>query len=126
MIDVVELLQNPPRQGNVFSSDIYIQGDTELGLIENRFGSRLVALPDTLLKAIDKTLEFEVGSAKSLIQVQYGSWWGKTFYRRFQSEVRDYYGKPLSEISMLDFIQCLQECWISYGWGEIEVNLDAH
>ncbi|NJN23186.1 MAG: hypothetical protein HC810_00650 [Acaryochloridaceae cyanobacterium RL_2_7] len=63
---------------------------------------------------------------KSLIQAQYGSWWGKTFYRRFQTEVRDYYGKPLSEISMLDFIQCLQECWISYGWGTIEVNLDAY
>ena len=27
---------------------------------------------------------------------------------------------------MMDFIQCLQECWISYGWGKIELNMDAY
>ena len=27
---------------------------------------------------------------------------------------------------MLDFIQCLQECWISYGWGKIEIKMDAY
>lgn len=126
MIDVVELLQNPPKQGNLFFSDTYLQGDTELGIIENRFGSRVVALPENLLQAIDKTLEFEVGGAKSLIQGQYGNWWGKTFYRRFSTEVQDYYEKPLSELSMLDFIQCLRECWISYGWGTIDVQMDAY
>lgn len=126
MIDVAELLGNPPKQGNVFSADTYINGETELGLIENRFGARLVALPETLLKAIDSTLEYEVGGAKALIQEQYGRWWGRTFYRRFQSEVQSYYEKPLNELSMIDLIQCLQQCWISYGWGTISINVDAY
>ena len=126
MIDVEDLLGNPPKQGNLFSSDTYITGDTELGLIENRFGSRLVALPETLLKAIDSTLEYEVGSAKPLIQQQYGRWWGRTFYRRFQGEVKAYYKKPLHELTMLDLVQCLQQCWISYGWGTISINVDAY
>lgn len=126
MIDVAALLASPQKQGNVFSSDAYINGEMELGLIENRFGSRLVALPETLLKAIDTTLEYEVGGAKALIQDQYGRWWGRTFYRRFQDEVQAYYSKPLSDLSMIDFIQCLKECWISYGWGTIDVNVDAY
>lgn len=126
MIDVAEILGNPPIQGNVFSPDTYVNGETELGLIENRFGSRLVALPETLLKAINTTLEYEVGGAKTLIQQQYGRWWGRTFYRRFQTEVQSYYGKPLNELTMIDLIQCLQQCWISYGWGTISINVDAH
>lgn len=126
MIDVAELLANPSKQGNVFSPDVYINGETELGLLENRFGSRLVALPETLLQAIDTTLEYEVGGAKALIQEQYGRWWGRTFYRRFQQEIQSYYGKPLNELTMLDFIQCLKQCWISYGWGTISVDVEAY
>lgn len=126
MIDVAELLENPKKEGNLFASDVYINGETELGLIENRFGSRVFALPERLLQAIDTTLEYEVGGAKSVIKDQYGRWWGKTFYRRFQNEVKAYYGRSLDEMSMIDFIQCLKQCWISYGWGTIEVNVDAY
>ena len=126
MIDIAELLSKETKQGNVFSPDVYIQPETELGLIENRFGSRLVALPETLLKAIDSTLEYEVGGAKSLIQEQYGRWWGRSFYRRFQGEIQSYYGKSLQELSMLDFIQCLKQCWISYGWGTLSIDVDAY
>ncbi len=126
MIDIAELLGNTSKQGNVFSSDTYINGEIELGLIENRFGSRLVALPETLLKAIDATLEYEVGGAKALIQEQYGRWWGRTFYRRFQEEIQSYYSKPLNEMTMIDFIQCLQQCWVSYGWGTISIDVDAY
>ena len=126
MIDVAELLGTPQKQGNVFSSDAYVNGETELGLIENRFGSRLVALPETLIQAIDSTLQYEIGGAKTLVQEQYGRWWGRTFYRRFQNEVQSYYEKPLNELTMIDFIQCLKQCWISYGWGTISINVDAY
>ncbi|MGF1602018.1 MAG: V4R domain-containing protein [Thermosynechococcaceae cyanobacterium] len=122
MLSVSELLNQAPLPGNYFAPDAYVQGDFELGLLENRQGNRLIALPDTLLEALYSSLEEEVGPAASLVMFQCGRWWGKYFYRRFAEEVSTYYGKPLAEMEMVTFLQCLKQCWKTYGWGIL--NLD--
>ncbi|MCM1983822.1 4-vinyl reductase [Lyngbya confervoides] len=126
MIDVAELLKAPPLKGNPFAPATYIHGEIELGLLETRMGSRLLALPDTLFKAIDRTLDDEVGPAKSLIQQQCGRWWGKSFYRRFLEEVGEYYQTPLRDLTMLQFVQCFQQCWSTLGWGKIKIRFDGY
>ena len=86
----------------------------------------MLALPETLLQAIDATLEDEIGPAKSLVQFQCGRWWGKTFYRRFTEEVSDYYGRPLAQMEMIAFLQCLKQCWKTYGWGIIDLDVNYY
>ncbi|MBW4519596.1 MAG: 4-vinyl reductase [Scytolyngbya sp. HA4215-MV1] len=122
MISVADLLIDNRIPGNYFASDAYIQGDLEMGLLENRRGDRLLALPDTFLQAIYSGLEKETGQATRLVLFNCGRWWGKNFYTRFREEVTDYYGTSLADMPMVDFLQCLQQCWVTYGWGRIELD----
>lgn len=66
MIDVANLVEKSSFKGNYFSPDIYLQGDFEFGLLENRSGSRLLALPQPLLEALYNTLEDELGEGSSV------------------------------------------------------------
>ena len=126
MIAVADLLKDRPLPGNYFAPDAYVQGDFELGLIENRQGARLLALPEPLLQAIYAGLEQEIGQAAGLVLFNCGSWWGKNFYRRFGEEVSEYYGKPLAQMEMVEFLQCLKQCWKTYGWGTIDLDLNYY
>lgn len=125
MISVADLVKEP-LHGNYFAPDAYLQGDFELGLLENRKGSRLLALPEILLEAIYAGLEEEVGPSAGLVLTQCGRWWGKSFYRRFGEEVSTYYGKPLALMEMVEFLQCLKECWKTHGWGIIDLDMSYY
>lgn len=124
-MNVADLL-NKPMPGNFFAPDAYVLGDFESGLIESRGGSRLMALPALLLKSIYIALEKETGQATPMVLYNCGRWWGKNFYRRFESEVSDYYGQPLAEMEMIQFVQCLKQCWKTYGQGVIDLDFDYY
>jgi predicted hydrocarbon binding protein len=127
MIAVADLLKENSRlPGNFFAHDAYVQGDIELGLLNNRQGSRLLAVPAPLLDALYAGLNNEVGPSTGLVLFQFGYQWGKSFYRRFASEVSDYYGQPLAQMEMLQLVQCLQQCWKTCGWGTIELDFDYY
>ncbi|WP_107668256.1 V4R domain-containing protein [Cyanothece sp. BG0011] len=123
MIDVANLVEESSVKGNYFSHDVYLQGDFEFGLLENRSGSRLLALPQPLLEALYVTLEDELGAGSSVALFSCGRWWGKNFYQRFADELGEYYGKPLAEIEMIQFIQSLKQCWKTHGWGTLDIDL---
>jgi hypothetical protein len=125
MIDVAELVKEP-FVGNYFAPDAYIQGDIESGLIESRRGSRLLALPEPLLEGIYAALENELGQGSGLVLFNCGRWWGKNFYRRFAEDVQEYYGKSLAKMEMVEFLQCLKQCWKTHGWGILNVDLDYY
>ena len=122
MISVANLLSENRIPGNYFASDAYVHSDLELGLLENRRGDRLLALPETMLQAIYAGLEKETGQAGSLVLINCGRWWGKNFYARFCEEVSDYYQAPLSDMPMVEFLQCLRQCWQTHGWGRIDLD----
>ncbi len=126
MIAVADLVKDEHLLGNYFSPDAYIQGDFEIGTIENRQGSRLIAMPQTLLKGIFAGLDREVGQASGVVLYNCGRWWGKNFYRRFLKEISDYYGKPLVEMETVEFLQCLKQCWKTHGWGTIEFDFSYY
>ena len=122
MLSVADLLADGPITANYFSSDVYVRGITELGLLENRRGDRLLALPRTLIKAIYAGLEQETGQAAMLVLNNCGRWWGKNFYSRFCEELNDYHRRPIADLSMAEFVQALQECWRTHGWGEVALD----
>jgi uncharacterized protein len=123
MISVADLIKKPYLPGNYFAPDAYIQGDYEAGLIENRQGARLIALPEVLVEAIYAGLERETGQASGIVMFNCGRWWGKNFYRRFVEEVSRYYGRPVAEMEMAEFLQCLKQCWKTHGWGVFELDV---
>jgi hypothetical protein len=123
VITVADLLKDRRLPGNYFAFDTYIQGDFESGLVENRRGDRLIALPETLIQAIYAGLEHELGPSASVALLNCGRWWGKNFYTRFVEQVSEYYGKSVSEMEMIEFIQCLKQCWKTHGWGIFDLDL---
>ncbi|NJL84938.1 MAG: 4-vinyl reductase [Leptolyngbyaceae cyanobacterium SM1_1_3] len=122
MISVADLVAENRLPGNYFASDVYVRGTLEFGLLENRRGNRLLALPETLIKGIYAGLEQETGQASKLVLLNCGRWWGKNFYARFCDELSDFYKRPLADLTMAEFLQALQQCWHTHGWGGI--NLD--
>ncbi|WP_404783905.1 V4R domain-containing protein [Altericista sp. CCNU0014] len=126
MISVKELVRESHLPSNYFAPDVYLQGDLEAGLIENRDGARLLALPDALLRAIYEGLAEEVGAASESVLYKCGAWWGKTFYRRFAEEVSQHHQKPIADIEMIEFLQCLKQSWKTHGWGKIDLDFDFY
>jgi uncharacterized protein len=126
MISVSDLLIHDRLPANYYSSDVYVRGDLEMGLLESRRGDRLLALPQTLIQAIYSGLAKETGQASRLVLFNCGRWWGKNFFNRFRDEVSDYYGTPLVEMQMADFLQALKQCWITYGLGTLDLDQSYH
>ena len=126
MIAVADLLKDRTLPGNYFAPDAYVQAELEFGLIENRGGARLIALPEAMMQAIYVGLEEELGPAGGLVLFKCGRWWGKNFYRRFVEEVSDYYGKAIAQMEMVELLQCLKQCWKTHGWGTIDLNMDYY
>lgn len=126
MISVADIVQEKALKGNYFAPSAYVQGDFELGLLETRLGSRLIALPEVLLQGIYAGLEEEVGQASGIVLYNCGRWWGKSFYRRFIQEVSEYYEMPLAQMEMAQFLSCLKQCWKTHGWGVINFNFDYY
>jgi predicted hydrocarbon binding protein len=124
MISVADLLVDNRLPGNYFSSDIYVKGTLELGLLENRRGDRLLALPDSFLRGIVAGLNKETGQASKFVLRNCGIWWGKNFYRRFCEELGEYYQQSIADLSMIELVKSLQECWRTHGWGKLHLNLD--
>ncbi|AFZ54089.1 V4R domain-containing protein [Cyanobacterium aponinum UTEX 3222] len=126
MISVADLVREKPLKGNYFAPSAYVQGDFELGLLETRLGSRLIALPEVFLQGVYEGLNEELGQASGLVLYNCGKWWGKSFYRRFLQEVSEYYETPLAQMEMVEFLSCLKQCWKTHGWGVIEFNFDYY
>ena len=124
MISVADLLVDNRLPSNYFASDVYVRGTLELGLLENRRGDRLLALPDALMKAIVMGLNKETGQATKYVLRNCGLWWGKNFYARFCEELSDYYQKGVADLSMVEFVKALKECWRTHGWGMLTLNTD--
>lgn len=125
MISVADLLSTSSVvPSNYYTANSYVRSDLDLGILESRSGSRLLAIPDTLIKALYTGLEQETGLAARLVLANCGRWWGKNFYRRFSEELSHYYRQALSELPMAEFVQSLQECWVSHGWGTMDFDAE--
>lgn len=122
MISVADLLINNRIPGNFFAFDAYVRSDLEMGLLENRQGDRLLALPDTFIQAIYSGLDRETGQAARLVLFNCGRWWGKSLYTRFCEQLTEYYDQAVADMPMIEFLQSLQQCWLTHGWGKIDLD----
>ncbi len=126
MISVADLLVGKRVPGNYYAPETYLRGELEMGLLENRRGDRLMALPPSLIQGIYSGLEKETGAASRLVLFNCGRRWGKHFFNRFRDEITDYYGQALVDMSMAQFLQALRHCWATYGWGKFNFDQTDH
>lgn len=122
MISVADLITNNRIPGNFFAFDAYVRSDLEMGLLENRQGDRLLALPETFIQAIYSGLDRETGQAAKLVLFNCGRWWGKNLYTRFCEQLTDYYNTAVADMPMVEFLQSFQQCWLTHGWGKVELD----
>ncbi len=122
MISVADLIKENRVPSNFFDYNNYVKGDLEIGLLENRRGDRLIAVPDTLISSLYAGLAKETGQASRLVLFNCGKWWGRNFYTRFTESLEEYYSQSLAEMDMITFIQSLKECWLTHGWGKFEFD----
>jgi predicted hydrocarbon binding protein len=122
MISVADLIKENRIPSNFFDYNSYVKGDLEIGLLENRRGDRLIAVPETLISSLYAGLAKETGQASRLVLFNCGKWWGKNFYTRFTESLEEYYSQSLAEMDMITFIQSLKECWQTHGWGKFEFD----
>jgi uncharacterized protein len=122
MISVADLVMAKRIPGSYYAPDAYVRGELEMGLLENRRGDRLLALPESLLQGIYAGLDKETGAASRLVLFNCGRWWGKHFFIRFRDEMTDYYGQALVDMTMAQFLQSLRNCWATYGWGRLNYH----
>ncbi|NMF60601.1 V4R domain-containing protein [Pseudanabaena yagii] len=122
MISVADLIKENRIPANFFDYNAYVKGDLEIGILENRRGDRLLAVPDTLIASLYSGLAKETGQASRLVLFNCGKWWGKNFYTRFTESLEEYYCQTLAEMDMITFIQSLKECWKTHGWGIFEFD----
>lgn len=118
----LDTLLHQPVPTDYFAPGAYVQGDLELGTLSNRRGNRLVAIPEHLVRGIEAGLVQEIGKATPLVLQRCGRHWGQHLFARLAEELAEYYGKPLADLTMQEFIYCLTRCWQVHGWGQLHLD----
>ncbi len=107
---------------NYFSPRAYVQADSASGILSNREGKRLIAIPEVLLNCIHETLLTAAGEAASMAFYTFGYSWGKSFYSRVSKEIEGYYETAIADMNAPEFFAILQQLWGVHGLGKIIVD----
>ncbi len=108
--------------GNCFNHKSYIKSDPALGLLSTRHGSRLMAVPEVLMRSIPNTLRAEAGEASYLALYTFGENWGKSFCDRVLQDIYQYYREPILETIAAEFFVHVQEAWAVHGLGRPSID----
>ncbi len=108
--------------GNCFNHKSYIKADPALGLLSTRHGSRLMAVPEVLMRSIPNTLRAEAGEASYLALYTFGENWGKSFCDRVLQDIYQYYRDPILDTIAAEFFVHVQEAWAVHGLGRPSID----
>src|SRR5688500_11506654 len=92
----------PPPRGDYFAADDF-RTDLAAGVARDQAGTRVLALPEELLRALDQTLAAECGPAAERVLKAAGRAWGRSYAERLERELRDYFGEPLAAAPVARF-----------------------
>jgi hypothetical protein len=110
-------MKREPVPASYFNSKSYLKSDGQTGLLFTRQGSRLIAVPETLMESIFQTLAEEAGEASQLALYTFGLSWGKSFFQRTKKELEIYFAQPLSQMITADFFATMVQAWAVHGLG---------
>jgi uncharacterized protein len=107
---------------NCFTPKGYVKSHPATGLLSSRYGDRLIAVPELLLRSIPKALREEAGEASYLALYTFGDNWGKTFCNRVMQDMVKYHRQPILETIAAEFFVNIQEAWAVHGLGRPSID----
>lgn len=107
---------------NCFNPKSYVKSHAASGLLSTRYGERLIAAPEILLRSISRTLLVEAGEASYLALYTFGNNWGQTFCNRVMKDMVTYYRQPILEMISSEFFVNAQEAWSVHGLGKPSID----
>ncbi|MBY0526792.1 MAG: hypothetical protein K2R98_25595 [Gemmataceae bacterium] len=113
-------------RGNFYAESSYVQTDVLKGVTRNRAGTRMVCLTEDFLHGFRRAIQDECGPAAETVFRTCGRKWGMTFAQRFEKEMAEFYGKPVSEFMLALFQACLVELFSHNGWGKVTLDVSRH
>jgi uncharacterized protein len=107
---------------NCFNPKSYVTSRPATGLLATRYGDRLIAIPEVLLRSISHTLRVETGEASYLALYTFGDSWGKNFCERVSQDITQYYGQPILTTIAPEFFVQIEAAWAVHGLGKPSIN----
>src|SRR5262245_57604578 len=112
----------PPVRGDYFAEGDYLRTDPAAGVARDRAGTRLLALPEEFLDALDQTLAAECGPAADRWLKSCGRAWGRRLAERLDQELGDYFGEALAAAPLARFQAALRGAFRVLGWGVLTLD----
>lgn len=109
---------------NHYREDDYFTYNIGAGVIRSPSGTRVITLPDSLLRGIASALEHEAGDAAPIILHGCGKIWGKRFAEHHLLEVRQLFKTDAGQLPFGLFAQTLRRIWSLHGWGNLSMSFD--
>jgi uncharacterized protein len=111
-----------PIPANCFNPKSYVKSHPASGLLSARYGDRLIAVPELLLRSIHRTLKAEAGEASYLALYTFGENWGRGLCDRVLQDIDKYYRQPILDTIATEFFANVQEAWAVHGLGRPSID----
>lgn len=105
-----------------FERDDYLSGDFDAGTLTTTFGTRVIVLPEELIRGLHEALEFETGRAWSIVCYSCGRNWGARLMQMMQNEWREHHRQQLEHMDFHMFEVWMRDYFKFNGWGELEID----
>jgi len=111
-----------PSLSNPYLPEEYFSHNLASGVIRAPTGTRMLIVPEQLLRGIHEALQEETGAAAGVVLYRCGRWWGRRFAQRYLAELRHFYQLDAAELSLGVFVVLLRRAWGMLGWGRLELS----
>ena len=111
-----------PLRCNYFAEADYLRQDLAAGTLQNRAGTRMVALADDLLIALVNAIAQERGEQSGAVLAALGRDWGTQAAAQFTRELGDHHATPLAEQPLAVFAADLTAAFLHHGWGRFQFD----
>lgn len=106
-----------------FYENDYLEHDLLRGTVANRAGTKMCYMPAELVLGLIQILQEETGEEWRKILHRVGRIWGRRVAKRFQKEIAGFFGRPLHEMPVREFLPVLEGYFGYHGWGRLKVDL---
>jgi hypothetical protein len=96
-------------RGDYFAEGDYLATDVRTGVMRDRAGARMLALPEDFLTSLGRTA--------ASVRKAAGRGYGRRLAERLAEELEGYYGEPIAEYPLARLEGLLSELFSHHGWG---------
>lgn len=106
-----------------FAAEDFVIQDTPGGVLSDRSGARLLAVPESLTLGLLEGLTEECGRQGPEVIRQGGVAQGRHQMAQLEQHFGELFGAPLGELPAAQVQAALMEAWAALGWGQLRFDL---